>query len=165
MVLQGIQGVVRELDPAMPVFDVRTMEDHMGVALMPARIGGSVLGLFGILGLVLAAVGIYGVMAYSVARRKREIGIRVALGADKSRVLKLVLRDGMKLAVLGTVVGLLGAAAAAQLVRGLLYNVSALDPTAFIGVPAVLLAVAALAVYVPARRASGVDPIGALKSD
>lgn len=164
-VLQAIQGVVRELDPAMPVFDVRTMEDHMGMALMPARLGGSVLGLFGILGLVLAAVGIYGVMAYSVARRKREIGIRVALGADRSRVLKLVLSDGMKLAAVGTVVGLLGAAAAAQLVRGLLYNVSALDPAAFIGVPAVLLSVAALAVYLPARRASGVDPIAALKSD
>ncbi|MDH3224280.1 MAG: ABC transporter permease, partial [Gemmatimonadota bacterium] len=162
-VLQQIQGIVRELDPGMPVFDVRTMEDHMGLALMPARLGGSVLGLFGILGLVLAAVGIYGVMAYSVARRTREIGIRVALGADRGRVLSLVLRDGMRLALIGTVLGLVGAAAASQLVRGLLYNVSALDPAAFLGVPAVLLAVAALAVYVPARRASGVDPIGALR--
>ncbi len=85
------------------------------------------------LGLVLAAVGIYGVMAYSVAQRRRELGIRVALGADRGRVLRLVLGEGLKLAVIGTVLGLVGAAAAARLVRGLLYNVSSLDPVAFVG--------------------------------
>ena len=137
----------------------------MGIALLPARLAGSVLGFFGLLGLLLAAVGIYGVMAYSVSQRKRELGIRVALGADRSSVLRLVLREGMRLALIGTAIGLAGALGASRLVAGLLYNASPLDPVAFVGVPLTLLAVAALAVYLPARRAAGVDPIGALKSE
>ncbi len=164
-VLRSIQEMVRGMDPDLPVFDVRTMEDHMGVALLPARLGGSVLGLFGILGLVLAAVGIYGVMAYSVSQRGREIGIRVALGADRSRVLRLVVGEGMKLTVVGMVLGLAAAAGAAGLVRGLLYNVSAMDPVAFVGVPLLLVAVAAMAVYFPARRAAATEPMRALKVD
>jgi predicted permease len=164
-VLRRIQEIVREADPDMPVYDVRTMEDHMGVALLPARLGGSVLGLFGLLGLALAAVGIYGVMAYSVAQRTRELGIRVALGADRARVVRLVFGEGMRLTAIGAVLGLVGAVLAGRLVQGLLYNVSALDPAAFLGVPSVLVAVAALAVYVPARRAAGVEPVRALKSE
>jgi predicted permease len=164
-VLQSIRRIVHSADPDMPVFDVRTMEDHMGIALMPARLGGSVLGLFGVLGLALAAVGIYGVMAYSVAQRKRELGIRVALGADKATVLRQVLGEGMRLALLGTVLGLAGAAGASRLVKSLLYNVSSLDPVAFVGVPLILVGVAAVAVYLPARRAAGVDPMKALKTE
>ena len=164
-VLRELRSVVRGMDPDLPLFDTQTMEDHMGVALLPARLGGSVLGIFGLLGFTLAAVGIYGVMAYSVSRRRREIGIRVALGADRPRVLKLVLGEGMRLTLVGMGVGLLGAAGAAQLVKGLLYNVSALDPVAFVGVPVVLVAVAALAVFLPARRAASVAPMAALKTD
>jgi macrolide transport system ATP-binding/permease protein len=164
-VMERIRALVRELDPDLPVYDVRTMEDHMGIALLPARLGGSVLGLFGLLGLTLAAVGIYGVMAYSVSQRKRELGIRVAMGADRPTVIKLVLGEGMKLALLGTVIGVAGALGAARLVQGLLYNVSPLDPIAFTGVPLMLVAVAALAVYLPARRAAAVDPMKALKTD
>lgn len=163
--LRRIHETVRAMDPDMPVYDVRTMEDHMGLALLPARLAGSVLGLFGVLGLILAAVGIYGVMAYSVAQRTHEIGIRVALGADRGRILRLVLREGLKMAIIGVGLGLVGAAAAARLVSGLLYDVSAFDPTAFIGVPLVLLTVATLAVYLPARRAAGLSPIRALKMD
>jgi predicted permease len=163
--LRRIRETVQALDSDMPVYDVRTMEDHMGVALLPARLGGSVLGMFGILGLILAAVGIYGVMAYSVAQRTREIGIRVALGAERSAVLKLVLGEGMRLALIGSALGLVGAAAAGRLVAGLLYNVSGLDPVAFIGVPALLITVAALAVYVPARRAANLDPVRALRTE
>jgi ABC-type antimicrobial peptide transport system permease subunit len=137
----------------------------MGIALLPARLGGSVLGLFGLLGLALAAVGIYGVMAYSVSQRRRELGIRVALGADRRSVLGLVLNEGLRLALIGTAIGLAAALAAARLVRGLLYDVSAVDPIAFTLVPLTLVAVAALAVYLPARRAAMVDPIKALKSD
>ncbi|MDH3735007.1 MAG: ABC transporter permease [Gemmatimonadota bacterium] len=165
VVLRRIHETVRAMDPDMPVYDARTMEDHMGLALLPARLGGSVLGMFGVLGLILAAVGIYGVMAYSVAQRTKEIGVRVALGANRRRVLRLVLREGMRLAMFGTVLGLLAAAAAARLVSGMLYNVSAFDPVAFIGVPLLLTAVAALAVYLPARRAATLDPIQALKAE
>jgi ABC-type antimicrobial peptide transport system permease subunit len=165
IVLRRIREIVRAADPDMPVFDVRTMEDHMGFALLPARLGGSVLGLFGLLGLVLAAVGIYGVMAYSVAQRTRELGIRIALGSDRNDVVRLVLREGMRLAGIGVAIGLLGAAGAARLVSGLLYGVSPLDPVAFSVVPLTLVAVAAAAVYLPARRASAVDPMRALKSE
>ena len=164
-VLRQIQDIVRAADADMPLYDVRSMEDHMGVALLPARLGGSVLGIFGLLGLLLAAVGIYGVMAYSVSQRKRELGIRLALGADRSNVLRLVLGEGLKLALLGTGIGLLGAFGAAQLVKGLLYDVQAIDPVAFIGVPTVLVAVSALAVYLPARRAASLEPMKTLNAD
>jgi predicted permease len=164
-VLREIQALVRAADSDMPVYDARTMDDHMGIALMPARLGGSVLGLFGLLGLTLAAVGIYGVMAYSVAQRRRELGIRLALGADRAGVVRLVLGEGMRLALIGTGLGMLGALGAAQLVKGLLYDTQALDPLAFLNVPLLLIAVAAVAVYVPARRAAAVDPIRSLKSD
>jgi ABC-type antimicrobial peptide transport system permease subunit len=104
-------------------------------------------------------------MAYSVAQRRREIGIRVALGADHGLVLKLVLREGMRLAIIGTVLGLVAAAGVTRLIQGFLYDVSAIDPIAFTLVPVLLMLVAALAVYLPARRAAGVDPIGALKAE
>lgn len=164
-VLSSIQGIVRAADPEMPLFDVRSMEDHMGIALLPARLGGSVLGMFGVLGLLLAAVGIYGVMAYSVSQRTRELGIRVALGAGREAVIKQFVSEGMKLALIGTGLGLVAAGGAAKLVEGLLYNVNAFDPVAFIGVPALLIIVAAFAVYLPARKAAAVDPMRALKSD
>jgi predicted permease len=163
--LATLRTVVAELDADLPLFDVRTMEDHMGIALMPARLGGIVLGLFGGLGLLLAAVGIYGVMAYSVAQRKRELGIRVALGADRLRVTRQVLREGLNLALLGTAVGLVAAAGAARLVQGLLYSTRALDPLTFTAVPLVLLLVAAAAVYLPARRAARVDPARVLGAE
>jgi ABC-type antimicrobial peptide transport system permease subunit len=115
--------------------------------------------------LFLAAVGIYGVLAYSVARRTKEIGIRVALGADKSTIERLVLSQGLTLALLGTALGLVGAAAASQLVKNLLYGVSSLDPVAFAAVPLVLLAVATLAVWLPARRAASVEPVTALRTE
>jgi len=164
-VLGQLRGLVRSVDPNLPLFDVRTMEDHMGIALLPARIGGSVLGLFGILGMLLAAVGIYGVMAYSVSQRRRELGIRVALGARRNDVIRMVVGQGIRLSVLGTILGLASAALLGRLVEGLLYNVSGLDPVAFTVVPALLIGVAALAVYLPARRAAGGDPLEALRSE
>jgi macrolide transport system ATP-binding/permease protein len=165
VVMRSVREIVRTEDPDLPVFDVRTMEDFMGIALMPARLGGSVLGLFGLLGLVLAAVGVYGVMAYSVSQRKRELGIRAALGADRGSVVGMVLGEGLRLTLLGAVIGLAAAAAVARLVAGLLYGVSAFDPVAFAGVPLLLVGVSALAVYLPARRAAGVDPMRVLKAE
>jgi putative ABC transport system permease protein len=164
-VLRRVRETVRELDANLPLFDVRTMQDHMGIALLPARLGGSVLGIFGLLGLALAAVGIYGVMAYSVAQRQRELGIRVALGADRKRVVGLVLREGLELACVGVVLGLAGAVGASQMVKGMLYNVRAMDPVAFGGIPVLLMLVAAIAVYLPARRAARVEPMRVLKVD
>jgi len=164
-VLGQVRGIVGGMDSELPLWDVQTMEDHMGIALLPARLGGEVLGGFGILGLLLAAVGVYGVMAYSVAQRTRELGIRLAVGADRSAVIRMVLGEGLRLAAVGTGVGLLAAAGASQLIKSMLYNTSALDPVAFVSVPLILIAVAAMAVYLPARRAASVDPMKALKTD
>lgn len=164
-VIPALRAEVAALDPAIPLSDVRTMEEYLGTALLPARLTGSVLGIFGVLGLLLAAVGMYGVMAYSVAQRTREIGIRMAIGAAHFQVLGLVMRQGMALVSVGAVVGLAGALAAARLVRGLLIGGQAVDPLTFAGVPLVLIAVAALAIWVPARRAASVNPVSAIKAE
>jgi ABC-type antimicrobial peptide transport system permease subunit len=161
----GVRRIFRDMDADLPVYDVKSMENHLGYALLPAQLGGVVLGIFGFLGLFLAAIGIYGVMAYSVAQRKAELGIRVALGADKRRVVGLVLGEGMVLAGIGAALGLAGAAGTARLVQGFLYGVDPYDPVAFLVVPAVLVAVAALAVYLPARRAASLDPSEALRAE
>jgi predicted permease len=155
---------VASYDPNLPVVNLRTMNNALGLALLPARLAGTVLGVFGVLGLVLASIGIYGVMSYSVAQRKREIGIRLAIGAASATVVRLVLREGMVLALIGMVIGLAGAMAGVHLLRGLLYG-NSFDPLTFLAVPVVLGAVAALAVWIPARRASSVDPVVVLRQE
>ena len=156
---------VAALDPVLPLADVKTMETHLGIALLPSRIAGTALGVFGILGLVLAAVGMYGVMSYSVAQRTREIGIRMAIGSSREEVVRLVIGQGMRLVAIGMGVGLAGALGATWLVRGLLYGGSATDPVTIGVVSAVLVSVALLATWLPARRAAGIDPILALRSE
>jgi len=163
--LGQIREIARRLDPNLPLHDVRTMEDHVGLALLPARLNAYVLGAFAILGLFLAAVGIYGVLAQSVAQRTREIGIRTALGADKSTIQRLVLGEGLRVALAGTAIGLLAAVGASRFVKSLLYGVNALDPIAFGVVPLILLGVATVAVFLPARRAASVNPVTALKAE
>jgi predicted permease len=163
--LRQIREIAHRLDSNLPLHDVRTMEDHVGMALLPARLNVYVLGAFAVLGLFLAAVGIYGVLAHSVARRTREIGIRTALGADKSTIQKLVLREGLRLALVGTALGLIGAVGATRFVKSLLYGVDVLDPIAFGVVPMILLGVAMVAVFLPARRAASVEPVAALKTE
>ncbi len=156
---------IRALDPDVPLYDVRTMNNHLGIALLPARLGGVLLGIFGVLGLILAAIGIYGVMAYSVARRSREIGIRMALGAGRSEVVGMVLKQGGRLILIGTGLGIAGGLGVGTLVESLLYGVSAADPVTFVAVPAILVAVALLATYLPARRAAAVDPMAVIRAE
>ncbi|MEO7964536.1 MAG: FtsX-like permease family protein, partial [Gemmatimonadaceae bacterium] len=163
--IPSLRTEVTALDPTLPLSDVKTMESHLGIALLPSRIAGTALGVFGLLGLVLAAVGMYGVMAYSVSQRTREIGIRMAIGSTQGEVVRLVIRQGMKLVAIGSAVGLVGALGAARLARGLLYGGSASDPVTIGVVTLVLVSVALLAVWIPARRASRVDPILALRSE
>jgi predicted permease len=160
-----VRRELQRLDSSMPVADLRTMTNQMGIALFPARLVGITLGLFGILGMILAAVGIYSVMAYSVTQRKREIGIRVALGASWGQVVGMVVRKGMLLVGVGVGVGLLASFGASRFMAGLLYGVSALDPLTFVGVPGVLCAVALLASFIPARRAASVDPMMTLRAE
>ena len=159
-----IRDEVRALDPDLPISDLRTMESHLGTAMLPARLAGWLLAGFGLLGLVLAAVGIYGVMANSVAQRTREIGIRVALGADRREIVRMVLGQGALLTGIGLVLGIGGALAATRAIRGILYSGGAPDPVTFVGVPLLLAAVALFATWMPARRAAEVQPVDALNS-
>ena len=156
---------VRALDMNLPVANLRTMDSHLGIALLPARLTGVALGVFGVLGLLLASVGMYGVMSYSVSQRTREIGIRMAIGAAARDVIGLLMRQGLTLVVIGVVLGLVGAFAASRLVRAVLYGDGGLDLTTFTVVPLVLIAVSALATWAPARRATTVDPAITLRAD
>ena len=155
----------REVDPDLWVFETKTMERHLALMRLPQQLSSFVLSAFGALALALAAIGLYGVVSYGVAQRTREIGIRMALGAGRPRVVRLLVAGGLRLVVIGGVLGLALALAAARLLGGLLFEVSALDPLTFLGVPLVLGAAALLAAWLPARRASRVDPLAALRTD
>jgi putative ABC transport system permease protein len=161
--IKTVRGEIEQMDPKLPVSDARTMTEHLGVSLTPARVAAAVLGSFGLLALVLAGIGIYGVTAYSVAQRTREIGIRMALGAEAVDVVKLIVRQGMVLTLAGLGVGLAGALAATRLMTSLLYGVSATDPLTFVAVALLLSFIALLACWIPARRATKVDPMIALR--
>jgi predicted permease len=158
-----LQDAVRALDPRLPVPKVTTMERATGIALLPQRAAATVMAALGGIGLLLAAVGLYGVMAFSTARRTREIGIRIALGATRSSVTSLVLREALTLTGAGIVVGLALAAAATRLLSRWLLNVSPFDAAAFAATTALLAATALAASYIPARRATSVDPLLSLK--
>lgn len=159
----AIRGEFQKLDPNLPVTGVKTMTEHMKLSLFPARAVAAMLAAFGLLALALAAIGIYGVMSYSVAQRTREVGIRMALGAQRSDVLKMILRQGMKLAGIGMAIGLVAAFVLTRLLSNLLYGVSSTDAVAFIGVSLLLGIVVALACFIPASRAAKVDPMIALR--
>jgi predicted permease len=161
----ALRDAVREIDPALPRPLLRTLEQETSIVLFPQRIAAIVTGVLGGVGLLLAAVGLYGIIAYSVSRRTREIGVRVALGAQRWDVLGMVVREGMRLAGTGVVVGVLMAAAATRLIAGLLFNVSPIDGMTFAGMSVLFIAVALLASYLPARRAAATDPLTALRSD
>jgi len=159
----SIRNVLRELDQNQLVETPRTMSTLVARSVAPRRFQMTLLGVFAIVALVLAAVGIFGVMSYTVTQRTHEIGIRLALGAQKTDVLRLVVGHGMTLALVGVVVGLAGAFALTRVTASLLYGVTATDISVFAGVALLLTIVAALACYLPARRATKVDPMIALR--
>jgi ABC-type antimicrobial peptide transport system permease subunit len=140
-----------------------TMEEAMGTSLMPARVGAMLAAAFGGLGTLLAAIGLYGVIAFSVTRRTREIGVRMAIGAKPAAVLSMVMRQGLTIVLIGLAVGSLLAAAAATALRGILYGITPFDAVAWAMAMAAMAAAAALANFLPARRAMRVDPITALR--
>jgi putative ABC transport system permease protein len=159
----GVRKEVNALDPDQPIATVRPMTEWIAMSVAGARYRTTLLGLFAVLAMILAATGIYGVMSYSVAQRTQEIGVRMALGARPFDVLKLVVRQGMILALIGVVVGLAGALALTRVISSLLFGVTERDPITFGVVAALLLVVAFIACFVPARRATKVDPLVALR--
>ena len=159
----SVRREVQALDPNLAVTNLQTLSDVVAASLFAARMGAVLLAVFGFLALVLAAIGLYGVMSYAVSRRTREIGIRMALGAGKGDVLRLVLKEGLALVGTGVAAGLIVAVAATRLLTSFLFGVSPLDATTFAAIPLVLALVALLASYLPARRAARVDPIIALR--
>jgi putative ABC transport system permease protein len=164
-VTNAVRAEIRRIDPLIPVFAEQTGEEIRREAFWDARLFGYMFSIFAGVALLLASIGIYGVLSYTVAQRTQEIGVRVALGASRRNVFALIIGQGARLAAAGIAIGMLGAAAVTQVVRTLLYNVSATDPLSFAGTALFLGIVALLAGYVPARRATIVDPIVALRSE
>jgi predicted permease len=161
-IVEAVRKEVQAIDPALPVYDIQTMSERFDDALISRRLPMFVAAAFGVVALLLAAVGIYGVLAYGVAQRRREIGIRLALGSSTGRVFGLVLSDGVKMIVVGLLAGLAGMFAVAKSIEGLLFGVKPLDPLVVGGVAIVLAIVATAATLLPARRAARVNPTTAI---
>ncbi len=157
-----IRSEIQAVDPGLPIFNVRSMTDVMDVSIAPRRFSAELVGVFAAVAMLLSSIGIYGLLAYMVGQRSREIGIRVALGAQRPDILKLILGKGLLLAGTGIAIGLILSAISSPLIAGLLYGVRPIDVIVFVTVPLILLVVAFLATYIPARRATTVDPIIAL---
>ncbi len=158
-----IENTVHELNADLPVYDVTTLATQMKLASIGYRVAGTFVGAFGLLALVLAAVGIYGVVAYSTRQRTHEIGIRMTLGAQKSDVFRLVLGKGLRLTFVGLTIGFLVSLALTRFLHGLLFGVTATDALTYSGVAVLLSVVSLAACYIPARRATRVDPMVALR--
>jgi putative ABC transport system permease protein len=163
--LPSVAGILKQLDPDLPVYQVQSLEQAVDRSLWRQRLQGQVLGLFAGLALILATVGIYGVISYGVAQRTRELGVRMALGASRRQVVGLVVRDGIRLTLLGVIIGLGGALALTGILSKLLYQVGATDPVTFVGVPVLLGLVAVGACWLPAQRAARVDPLVAMRAE
>jgi putative ABC transport system permease protein len=161
----AVRGEIRASDPGLPIFNLRTMEDLRQEGFWQFRLFGYMFGIFGAVALFLAGVGVYSVLSFSVSQRTQEMGVRIALGASRSDVLRLVVRQGVGLAAAGVVLGLIGAFGITRVIQSLLYNVTPTDPISFAGVALFLGGIAVLASYLPARRATTVDPIIALRNE
>jgi len=162
-----LRRTVHDVDPSIPILSLRTFAQHLdsNLDLWLVRAGAALFSIFGALALGLAVVGLYGVKAYSVARRTREIGIRMALGAQAGAVLRMIMREGSIMLFSGIIIGLLLAIATAKILSGILYGIRALDPIAFTVAPLVMTIAALIATWLPARRATRVDPVQALRSE
>jgi putative ABC transport system permease protein len=159
----AMRAAVREVDPEQPVYNVRTMQEVFSRSVAQRRFSMFLLSIFAGVALLLAAIGLYGMMAYTVTQRTHEIGIRMALGAQRGEILRMVVGQGLVLAVVGVGIGLVGAVAATRMMSSLLYGVSAADPLTYAGVSLLLIAVTVFACYIPARRATKVNPMIALR--
>jgi predicted permease len=162
-VANEVRRQIHTLDPAMAVYNEETMEEHLRSALFLPRLAGTLFGVFGVLGLLLATVGLYGIMSYSVSRRTREIGIRIALGAQVGAVQRLIVGQGMRLTLIAAAIGIPAALAAAKFSSSFLYGIRPHDLVTFLTVPLLLLGIALVACWIPARRAARVDPQSALR--
>jgi predicted permease len=165
---EAVRGEVNALDPNLPLFNLRTFEEHVrtsALGLMPIRMGAAMACVQGVIGLLLAIMGLYAVVSYAVNQRTQEIGIRMALGARPRDILRLVVREGMRLALVGIALGLVVAAGVSVVFAKVLYGVRPLDASVFVGITLLLAGVAALACYLPARRATNVDPMVALRAE
>jgi predicted permease len=160
-----VRSLLASMNPNVPIVNAQTFEEYASLGLIPQRVAAAVAGSLGIVGVLLAAIGIYGVTAYMVASRTREIGIRVALGAQQSRVVRMVLRQGMTLTLLGAAIGLVLAAALSRLLGSLLFGVNAGDPITFAGSAVLFVAIGLAACYAPARRATSIDASEALRDE
>jgi ABC-type antimicrobial peptide transport system permease subunit len=160
-----VRRELQQLDPNMPISSARTLVERLSLPLLPARIVASALGGFGLVALLLAAIGIYGVMSYAVSRRTREIGVRMALGATAAAVHRLIVSQGARVVLIGVVIGVGVAFMSTRLLGTLLFGVKPVDPIVFAAMSLMMLAIGFLASYVPARRASSVAPIESLRSD
>ncbi|MGH9174785.1 MAG: FtsX-like permease family protein, partial [Vicinamibacterales bacterium] len=161
----AVRDIVGRLDPTVPLYNIRSLDDMVSESFAPRRFNMYLLGVFADVALLLAAIGLFGVMAYLVAQRTREIGVRLALGADHRDIFRLILGRGIVLAVTGAAIGVGGAFWLTRVMQSLLFSVSTTDPGTFLAVPIILVLVAILACYVPARRAMKVDPVTALRAE
>ena len=161
----ALRAAIRGADRSLAVFDVRTMESHLSDALIVPRLASTVSAAAGAVGLAIATIGVYAVISFAVARRRKELGIRLAIGAQPREILTMILRQGAVLACTGTAAGVLVALGVTRFALTLLYGVSPVDPMTFVLVPSVLLVVALLACLLPARRAARLDPVDVLRSE
>ena len=156
-------GAAQNLNEDLLIWEAKTMDRHLAIVKLPRRLSAFILSAFAVLALLLASIGLYGVVSYAVAQRSREVGIRIALGADGPRVVKMLMGDGMKLVAIGALTGLAVSLLLAPALASLLFGVKPVDAVAFTVMPLVLGLVSTLAAYLPARRASRIDPVRALR--
>jgi putative ABC transport system permease protein len=161
--IDPIQREIEALGKGLPVYDFKTLDELAALQMLPTKLAAVLAGFFGVLGLIVASIGVYGIAAYSFTQRTREIGIRMALGAQKRDIIKLITKEGLILSLIGIAIGNIGAFALAQFLTSLLYGISPADPATFILISLFLILIVLTASYIPARNATKVNPMDALR--